>query len=128
MMGISEREIIKKIQNGTFKDANVPSYWGSDWLITVGFVERNGERYEALSQGLITEDQYNQAAWLDGATSILAVASGARVGLAAEARWGTGLRSIAAESVTYSLVDTAGQTLVYKAVNGQGAQPVGADM
>ena len=133
MMGISEREIIKKIQNGTFKDADVPSYWGkrlvyNGWnLITVGFVERNGERYEALSQGLITEDQYNQAAWLDGATSILAVASGARVGLAAEARWGAGLRSMAAESVTYSLVDTAGQTLVYKSVNGQGAQPVGAD-
>lgn len=133
MMGISEREIIKKIQNGTFKDADVPSYWGkrlayNGWnLVTVGFVERNGERYEALNQGLITEDQYNQAAWLDGATSILAVASGARVGLAAEARWGTGLRSMAAESVTYSLVDTAGQTLVYKSVNGQGAQPVGAD-
>ena len=95
--------------------------------MTVGFVERNGERYEALSQGLITEDQYNQAAWLDGATSVLAVAAGARVGLAAEARWGAGLRSMAAESVTYSIVDTAGQSLVYKTVNGQGAQPVGAD-
>ena len=124
-MGISRTEIAKKIQNGEYDGYDASWYYLKTGLYntwdfaTLGFVGRNAERVKQNDAGVLSDSEYGWSAGIDAVGTVGAMIIGNRVGTAVEARYGAGFYAMASEAVTFAVVDTYAQSLIYKVTDGK---------
>ena len=85
----------------------------------LGFVGRNAERVKQNDAGVLSDSEYGWSAGIDAVGTVGAMIIGNRVGTAVEARYGAGFYAMASEAVTFAIVDTYAQSLIYKVTDGK---------
>ena len=82
MLGISQRQVVQQKDDGTysaFQHLAATTLYNGWNFFTLGFVDKQAERYNKLSDGSISEVAYYTASGTDGLTTIASMAVGGQI-------------------------------------------------
>ena len=121
MLGISDKQVAQAKEDGTYSafESLAKSVFYNGWnFFTLGYLERQAERYNQYSGGNISGTSYLTSFLVDGVTTVASIVVGGRIAGGLSTRLGTGtwgaVAGSAADAGLVTIIQKEGEIISYE--------------